>query len=394
MFKVGDKVRFISDKMHTRSPQFYPPVGTIGEVVSLESMYNYTATIRWPKEITSGIGEWGVKDEWVELLTEIKEEPVEVKPTKLLVKAPIRAITIGDTITIKGKRYKYIEDGSKAVVLSISDKTIVCLVKDGGLFTIDKKDCRLVDVEAPAETEIVVHEKKGIEVGDRVVAVENYIGTIEKGDTGTVVSKGNAGWLWIDWDRYVDGHDCSGKARNGHGYGLYKRYVKLIEEKPAPRDTNFTVGEWVRIRDWEDMEREFGLDENGNIKTRKFPMFTKYMKHLCGMYMHMSSIGENGQVGFDNELHGINYKWYFNIDMIEKIPTYKAGDKVRVRSIEALKQNFGDPVKLPNDNGWNRGMDYHCGNVYEVKNINKDGGNELSVGEIYLFSKFAVEKVS
>jgi len=38
-------------------------------------------------------------------------------------------------------------------------------------------------------------------------------------------------------------------------------------------------GEKVRIREWDDMVEEFGIDKNGNIKNN----FLASMRHLCGL---------------------------------------------------------------------------------------------------------------
>lgn len=40
------------------------------------------------------------------------------------------------------------------------------------------------------------------------------------------------------------------------------------------------VGDRVRIREWDDMAKEFGIDEDGDIKTQYF--FMKDMKKYCG----------------------------------------------------------------------------------------------------------------
>ena len=56
-------------------------------------------------------------------------------------------------------------------------------------------------------------------------------------------------------------------------------------------ERNFKVGDKVRIRSWEDMESEFGLDEQGNIDCRY--LFTREMQYLCGKDFTISSISEN-----------------------------------------------------------------------------------------------------
>lgn len=40
-------------------------------------------------------------------------------------------------------------------------------------------------------------------------------------------------------------------------------------------------GDWVKIRSWKSMEKEFGLTSGGDINC--MPMFNQYMKPLCGL---------------------------------------------------------------------------------------------------------------
>lgn len=46
MFKIGQKVRFVDADSHERSPEFYPPVGSIGIVMEVD-----------PEDMT--LVEWG-----------------------------------------------------------------------------------------------------------------------------------------------------------------------------------------------------------------------------------------------------------------------------------------------------------------------------------------------
>lgn len=66
--KVGDRVRYIAeDSIEDKESGFYPPKGTIGEVILIED----DATpyrIRWPKGTTRGNGCWYVERENVELV--------------------------------------------------------------------------------------------------------------------------------------------------------------------------------------------------------------------------------------------------------------------------------------------------------------------------------------
>lgn len=72
------------------------------------------------------------------------------------------------------------------------------------------------------------------------------------------------------------------------------------------------VGDYVRIRSWEDMKSEFGIDEDGNIPCRF--SFTEYMKNMCGDEFTITKI------------HGGEYSGHkkgsvmLSIDMLEPIP--------------------------------------------------------------------------
>ena len=60
------------------------------------------------------------------------------------------------------------------------------------------------------------------------------------------------------------------------------------------------VGDSVRIRSWEDMESEFGIDEDGNIPC-KFS-FTEYMKDMCGDEFTITKIHDGKYSGHEKEM--------------------------------------------------------------------------------------------
>ena len=68
-FKVGDIVEYISDKVSQFDSIYFPPKGTRGKIVGLESEKtpNRCALVQWEKGTTCGDGKW-----WV-LLTIIKK---------------------------------------------------------------------------------------------------------------------------------------------------------------------------------------------------------------------------------------------------------------------------------------------------------------------------------
>lgn len=78
----------------------------------------------------------------------------------------------------------------------------------------------------------------------------------------------------------------------------------------------FKVGDRVRIRSWEDMEREYGLDADGNIETPFADSFIREMKHLCGRTAKITDIfGFEVALRFDED-YG-NENWNYTYYMIE-----------------------------------------------------------------------------
>lgn len=54
----------------------------------------------------------------------------------------------------------------------------------------------------------------------------------------------------------------------------------------------FQVGDVVRVRSWDDMKDEFGLDADGNINCRFG--FTRVMQKMCGKLYHVSKVEQSG----------------------------------------------------------------------------------------------------
>lgn len=75
----------------------------------------------------------------------------------------------------------------------------------------------------------------------------------------------------------------------------------------------FKVGDKVRVRSWESMEREFGLNENGNIKCSiETIFFVKNMKKYCGKIVEVKEIRDN-YYRIKNDIE----TWNFTDDMLE-----------------------------------------------------------------------------
>ena len=92
----------------------------------------------------------------------------------------------------------------------------------------------------------------------------------------------------------------------------YNDQVEPVKEEPK-----FKVGELVRIRQWDDMEKEFGLTMLGSISCQC--CFTDEMKPLCGKYAEITRLdGSLVELKFFNcEKEG--KRWSYSTDMIEKV---------------------------------------------------------------------------
>ena len=92
----------------------------------------------------------------------------------------------------------------------------------------------------------------------------------------------------------------------------------------------YKVGDELRIREWDDMANEFGLNGSGNIKI--LPAFTKSMEYLCGEKFTVSRIVGSCYFSFEEIEYtrndGNNY-WAITEKMLEpreEKPLYIASD--------------------------------------------------------------------
>ena len=104
-------------------------------------------------------------------------------------------------------------------------------------------------------------------------------------------------------------------------YGDKETEAKLLSEpsEPNKEEPKFKVGELVRIRQWDDMAKEIGVDADGDINS--FVQFVTSMKPLCGKYAESIGLAENGvevKLKFFN-CGGLETSWGYSTDMIEKV---------------------------------------------------------------------------
>lgn len=103
-------------------------------------------------------------------------------------------------------------------------------------------------------------------------------------------------------------------------YGDKETEAKLLAEpvEPVKEEPKFKVGELVRIRQWDDMEKEFGTNDIGDILCENG--FIKEMYPLCGLYAEIVSLDKDGRVGLKFFNCEGSYTGYtYSTDMIEKV---------------------------------------------------------------------------
>lgn len=73
----------------------------------------------------------------------------------------------------------------------------------------------------------------------------------------------------------------------------------------------FKAGDRVRVRGWEDMEKQFGVDNGGDIKANCY--FTTDMRPLCGKKFKIKQVLDGGIV------MGLNTTYKISTDMLELV---------------------------------------------------------------------------
>lgn len=74
--------------------------------------------------------------------------------------------------------------------------------------------------------------------------------------------------------------------------------------------TKFKVGDKVKVRSWEDMEKEFGLNGSGSINTPGNCCFAKGMREWCGKTLIIGNVYTSGY-------HVKETMWWWTDDMFE-----------------------------------------------------------------------------
>lgn len=94
----------------------------------------------------------------------------------------------------------------------------------------------------------------------------------------------------------------------------------------------FKVGDRVRVKQWDDMVKEFGLTDNGHIPFTKTcgTIFVDGMKHLCGRTATITSINyDTEEVDLDFDDNSGDTNWYFFLGAIEGEKTMDKQERIK-----------------------------------------------------------------
>lgn len=109
----------------------------------------------------------------------------------------------------------------------------------------------------------------------------------------------------------------------------------------------FNVGDRVRIRQWEDMRQEFGLNWYGSIACQFG--FTIEMTPLCGQRATIQYISDDGHIYLVDDNREFITGWNISADMLELVVSHvqeeeqdgdllHVGDWVQIRKLPDLKR--------------------------------------------------------
>ena len=105
-----------------------------------------------------------------------------------------------------------------------------------------------------------------------------------------------------------------------------------------PVERIFQVGDICKIREWDDMEQEFGLTEWGAIRTGS-ASFPNNMRYLCGKRFTVSGVPENGRSTYNSE-EGVEGtptgQWIITANMLEYAEDEEIEDDSYVYSEEDI----------------------------------------------------------
>lgn len=110
----------------------------------------------------------------------------------------------------------------------------------------------------------------------------------------------------------------------------------------------FKVGDRVQFKEWDEMEREFGLTFLGDKKC--LGGFIADMRHLCGTYATIKEICRYGIVNLSEFSTKGNKYWIYHVDMLKPASTKKQKKdepKSEVKEAFGFKRVDNKPITYP-----------------------------------------------
>lgn len=170
-----------------------------------------------------------------------------------------------------------------------------------------------------SDTPLRDDEGTRLKIGD-VVSVVSTDGAYNAGSAAVVHSVGKAFVMGIEMSCGKDGSVRGWKIHKVRSFsdvadgenidGIVYHKAEKSDGKPE-----FHVGQRVRIRSWESMEKEFGHNSCGSIAAKG--SFSKSMRPLCGRTATIASIdGKYVELKDWNDYSGDTH-WQFSTDMLE-----------------------------------------------------------------------------
>lgn len=99
---------------------------------------------------------------------------------------------------------------------------------------------------------------------------------------------------------------------------------------------NYKIGDWVRVRQWDDLCQEYHKDDCDFLLIGEFG-FNSKMQKLCGRWGKITDICGNAcWISFK----GVDTSWVWNDAMLESNKPYQVGDQVIVSSMDEMDRDF------------------------------------------------------
>ena len=99
---------------------------------------------------------------------------------------------------------------------------------------------------------------------------------------------------------------------------------------------NYKIGDWVRVRQWDDLCQEYRKDDRDTLLVEEL-CFNPEMQRLCGRWGKITDIGYSV---YCISFKGVDDNWFWNDAMLESNKPYQVGDQVIVSSMDTLDRDF------------------------------------------------------